>query len=93
VQVEAMASGKPVVSTRLKNGVDFVNEHGKTGLTVQPGDHVALAAALLELLHDEAKARMMGAAGRVKAANEYSAGKMADKMLKIYRSAANLKVG
>ena len=47
---------------------------------------------LLELLHDEAKARMMGAAGRVKAANEYSAGKMADKMLKIYRSAANPKV-
>ena len=87
-----MASGRPVVSTRLNNGVDFVNEHGKTGLTVQPGDPVALAAALLELLHDETKARVMGAAGRVKAANEYSAGKMADKMLKIYRSAVNSKV-
>ena len=93
VQVEAMASGKPVVSTRLNNGVDFVNEHGKTGLTVQPGDPVALAAALLDLLNDGAKARMMGAAGQVKAANEYSAGKMADKMLKIYRSAAGSKVG
>ena len=93
VQVEAMASGRPVVSTRLNNGVDFVNEHGKTGLTVQPRDPVALAAALLELLNDEAKARMMGAAGQIKAANEYSAGKMADKMLKIYRSAAGSKVG
>jgi glycosyltransferase involved in cell wall biosynthesis len=52
-----------------------------------------LAAALLDLLNDGAKARMMGAAGQVKAANEYSAGKMADKMLKIYRSAAGSKVG
>ena len=88
VQVEAMACGKPVVSTRLNNGVDFVNEHGKTGLTVQPGDSAALADALLELFNDEAKARMLGAAGRAKAVNDYTAEKMAASVLQIYRSAA-----
>ena len=87
VQVEAMASGKPVVSTRLNNGVDFVNEHGKTGLTVQPGDPVALANALSDLLNDESKARELGANGRAKAQAEYSADKMAERILGIYRAA------
>jgi len=88
VQVEAMACGRPVVSTRLNNGVDFVNEHGRTGLTVRPGDSAALAEALGELLSDESKARMLGAAGRAKAANEYSAAKMAAQILDIYGDAA-----
>ena len=88
VQVEAMASGKPVVSTRLNNGVDFVNEHGRTGLTVQPGDPVALVEALAELLNDESKARMLGAVGRDKAVKEYSARNMADRVLNIYRAVA-----
>ena len=87
VQVEAMASGKPVVSTRLNNGVDFVNEHGKTGLTVKPGESAALADALSDLLNDESKARELGANGRAKAQAEYSADKMAERILGIYRAA------
>jgi glycosyltransferase involved in cell wall biosynthesis len=87
VQVEAMACGKPVVSTCLNNGVDFVNEHGKTGLTVQPGDPTALAGALSDLLDDEERARLLGANGRAKAQAEYSADKMAERILGIYRSA------
>jgi glycosyltransferase involved in cell wall biosynthesis len=88
VQVEAMASGKAVVSTRLNNGVDYVNEHGKTGMTVQPGDSAALAEALAELLNDESRARILGAAGRDKAVKEYSARNMADQFLDIYRGVA-----
>lgn len=87
VQVEAMACGKPVVSTRLNNGVDFVNEHEKTGLTVPPRDAAALARALLELLSDESKALDLGAAGRAKALSEYSAEKMADRIRSIYYAA------
>jgi rhamnosyl/mannosyltransferase len=89
VQVEAMASGKPVVSTRLNNGVDFVNEDGKTGITVQPGDPTALAGALSDLLDNEERARSLGANGRAKAQAEYSADKMAERILGIYRSAVN----
>jgi rhamnosyl/mannosyltransferase len=90
VQVEAMACGKPVVSTRLNNGVDFVNEDGKTGLTVPPGDPAALAKALLEVLDDRVKAAQWGAAGKAKALAEFPMEKMTDRILEIYRSAVGV---
>ena len=51
-QVEAMATGLPVVNTALATGTDWVSPHGLTGLTVPPEDPAALAAALRRLLAD-----------------------------------------
>ena len=64
VQLEAMAAGTPVVSTRLKTGVPWVNRHEMTGLTVPPNDSVTLAAALRELLDAPGLARRYGRAGQ-----------------------------
>jgi glycosyltransferase involved in cell wall biosynthesis len=59
-QVEAMAFGKPVVSTRLeRSGVPYVNKHDVTGLVVKPGDPQALAAALLRLVDEPALYRRL----------------------------------
>jgi len=52
-QVEAMAAGLPVVNTALSTGTDWVSTHGLTGLTVTPGNPLALAAALRRLVEDE----------------------------------------
>lgn len=86
VQVEAMASAKPVVSTRLGNGVDLVNRDGETGLTVAPGEAAPLAAALLSLLDEPGHAAAMGEEGRRRAHAEYGLQAMADRTFDAYRT-------
>ena len=51
VIMEAMASGTPVVASDL-SGIPELVEHEQTGLLVEPGDHVAIAAAIERLLGD-----------------------------------------
>ncbi len=54
VQIEAMAFGKPVVSTNIPgSGVPWVNKNGVSGLTVEPRDSRALADAILQLCSDD----------------------------------------
>jgi rhamnosyl/mannosyltransferase len=87
VQLEAMACAKPVVSTRLNNGVDFVNRDGDTGIVVPPGDAPALAAALNRLLQNEPMRSAMGARGRERALGEFSLEAMGARTLAVYRRA------
>jgi rhamnosyl/mannosyltransferase len=84
VQVEAMACAKPVVSTRLNNGVDFVNQHSVTGLTVPPSDIAALAQALNQLLTDPSLREKLGQQARERAVNEFSLTAMGQKTLQLY---------
>jgi glycosyltransferase involved in cell wall biosynthesis len=64
--VEAMAAGRPVVATRVAAIPELIDD-GVEGLLVPPRAAPALAAALESLLTDPARARAMGAAGRVRA--------------------------
>jgi glycosyltransferase involved in cell wall biosynthesis len=62
VNLEAAASGRPVVSTRHGGIPEYVVE-GTTGLLVQPGDPAALADAVVRVLGDRSLATSLGAAG------------------------------
>ncbi len=67
VLLEAMASGLPVVASRV-GGIPEVVEEGKTALLVAPGNPEELQMAIEELLADDRLRRAMGHAGRERAA-------------------------
>lgn len=62
VNLEAQASGRPVVTTDHGGIPEYVTA-GESALVVPEGDPVALAGALVEVLRDDALARRLGASG------------------------------
>ena len=85
-QLEAMACGKPVVSTNLPTGVPWVNQHCQTGLVVPPGDPVALANALNTLLKQPEMRTTMGLAARMRVEQEFSVQRMVETAGSLYQS-------
>jgi rhamnosyl/mannosyltransferase len=84
VQIEAMASGLPVVCTELGTGTSFVNVHGKTGLVVPAKDPETLATAILSLIGDEQLRQEMGRNARERALQEFALQTMVDRITKVY---------
>ena len=76
VNVEAMASGKPVVSTR-RGGPSETVVDSETGFLVDAGDADALADRVVILLRDPDLRRRMGTAGRARVVERFSAAAMA----------------
>ena len=68
--MEAMASGLPVVTTRLSGIPELVHD-GVSGLLVSPGDERALADAIVFLYQRESLRQGMGDRGREKVAAEF----------------------
>jgi rhamnosyl/mannosyltransferase len=87
VQLEAMACRKPVVSTDLPTGVPWVNQNGKTGYTVAPGNSLVLAQAIQRLLSCRELREEMGEAGRARVEQQFTSEKMAEAMLQVYQEA------
>ena len=81
--LEAMASARPVVATRV-GGVPEIVEEGVTGLLVPPGDPPAMAAAILNLLGNEGLCRRMGAAGRVRIERDFTPACAKEKLESFY---------
>jgi len=61
--MEAMASEKPVVATRVGSVPETVL-HGETGYLAPPGDAEQIADRVVELFADPQRAKQMGRAGR-----------------------------
>jgi glycosyltransferase involved in cell wall biosynthesis len=84
VTVEAMAAGRPVVAYE-GGAMPEIIENGVSGVIVPRGDVGALTNAVLDLLHDEPKARRMGRAARQRVEARFSATQMADSYLALIR--------
>ncbi|MEN3279607.1 MAG: hypothetical protein V7607_747 [Solirubrobacteraceae bacterium] len=80
---EAMASGRPVVASRV-DGLSELVVHEHTGLLVAPESPRELVDALDRLASDRELAAAMGAAGRRRVARHYGLGQMVDATLALY---------
>ena len=84
VLVEAMASGKPVVASRVGGILDLVKE-GQNGFLAEPGGEKGLAIAIKKLLEDKKMRDEMGKRGR-EIAQDFSVEKMIEKIDLLYES-------
>ncbi len=71
IVLEAMATGKPVVTTDSGGVRDSVTD-GQTGIIVPVGDDVSLANAILKLASDCKLAERMGQAGMLRARQDFT---------------------
>lgn len=83
--LEAMASGRPIVSVRRGGGSTWLLEESGVGLVVEPGDHVALGAAMVRLLQDgELACRAAGKARQV-LRERYTLARMVNEVEDVYQ--------
>ena len=82
--LEAMCFGVPSVSTAV-GGIPEVVADGTTGCLVPFGDPDALAAAAGRLVSDPALRQRLGAAGRTRAAELFSAARIVPRYVDLYR--------
>ncbi len=82
--VEAMAAGKPVVAARASNLPEIVPD-GVAGLLRDPDDGEGWRTAVASLLDDPALAARLDGAGRRRAGELYSHGRMLDEVEAYFR--------
>lgn len=85
VQVEAMASGCPVINTEIAgSGVSWVSMNETSGLTVPVGDAKSLAIAANRIFNEIDTRNRLSVGARERAQNLFSAENMVQKSLKLY---------
>ncbi|NNE07551.1 MAG: glycosyltransferase [Gemmatimonadetes bacterium] len=82
--LEAMASGVPVVSTRIA-GVADVIEDGVNGLLVPPGDAPSLASAIERLIRDESLRARLAESARATMLRNHTREMMIENLESLYR--------
>lgn len=83
VNIEAMLSGLPVVSTNIDAIKEYIN-HEETGLLINPKDVSGLANALEQLIDSVELRRELGEAGQ-REAEGYTVEACAEAMIKMYQ--------
>jgi glycosyltransferase involved in cell wall biosynthesis len=86
VLVEAMASGLPVVASRLDGVTDEIVDEGSTGYLLPPRDPAALADVLARVLRNPADAARLGAQAREAVVSRYSLEAAGQRWLEAYES-------
>lgn len=89
VLLEAMACGKPIISTELGTGTSFVNQHGETGLVVPPNDPKALADAMNYLFAEPELRERLGKGARERVERYFCLDRMVEDVIRTYEDLLN----
>jgi glycosyltransferase involved in cell wall biosynthesis len=85
VVLEAMASAKPVIATRVEGSQELV-QPGRTGWLVPPRDPQALAEAILDLVSDPARAARLGQDSQAIVSSSFTTNAMVAAYERVYRN-------
>lgn len=85
--LEAMASGTPVIASRL-GGIPEIVRDGETGFLVEPGDPTALRTAIERVVGDDRLAAEMGKAARADVLDRFTWDHCARRCLAVYEELA-----
>jgi glycosyltransferase involved in cell wall biosynthesis len=88
--MEAMAAGVPVVASDIPGNRELV-EHRRTGLLFPADDTERLAEAILYLVDHPADAREMSVRARERMERHFSAGRMSEEYLSLYREVSGTR--
>ena len=89
--LEAMASGLPVVATRVGGNPEIIEE-GISGSLVEKEDAPAMATCLLQYIHDESIRKQQGKKARERIIKEFSLQGMVSQYVGIYDSLMTQKI-
>lgn len=81
--IEAQASGKPVIGTRVGGAPEALQEN-RTGFLVNPADSKQLGEAIIRVLSDKKLARQMGENGRNFVKERFDVQKIVDRITSVY---------
>jgi glycosyltransferase involved in cell wall biosynthesis len=80
VIIESIASGLPVITTDTGASKEYVNEHLKNGILIEPNNYVQLSNAITEILDNENNYKNQNQ----HLLNEFSMKNFGEKLIKIY---------
>jgi len=92
VVLEALAASVPVVATAV-GGTPEVVEDGVNGYLVPPGDSVALARRIRDVLASEVRRREMGQSGRRRVLSEFTFEAQAEQYRRLFEQLTGMPIG
>jgi len=82
--IDLLRMGVPVVADTVGQNVEYIR-HNETGLLVPSGDVPAMADAVVTLLEDRARARMLGQAAALDVRTRFGWNRLIEAVQRVYK--------